>query len=211
MRLYDGRASDAGGDGPEEGLVAGLGRAGFDRLYQLEQRRLWLLAAGLTGRAADADDVLQQALMLAFRKREFFRSSGNSATDSPAFAAWVGRFVRNVAANYQRARRRQAKRQAQGLDPAVLGKTVLERQDVEPAALAGTVPLGTDLFDDRVLRALERVKPVSRACLLMNVVGGLTHAEIAVSLRLKENTVASHIRRARVRMRELLEPGSAGA
>ena len=147
--------------------------------------------------------------MNAYAKRDTFRSTGNPETDAPAFAAWIGRFVRFGVANYHRARRRSAKRHAQGLDPEILGRDEAPRQDVERAALTGEVPIDQDAFDDRVQRALNRVKPVSRACLLMNVVGGLTQAEIAVALRLRENTVASHIRRARERMRELLEPAMA--
>ena len=144
--------------------------------------------------------------MNAYAKREFFRSTGNPEADAPAFAAWIGRFVRFGVANYHRARRRAAKRQAQGLDVEILGRNDAPRQEVEQAALTGEMLNEQDVFDDRVQRALNRVKPVSRACLLMNVVGGLTQAEIAVALRLRENTVASHIRRARERMRELLEP-----
>ena len=86
MRLYDSRTSDDGGaGGPDEadGPVAGLSKRAFDALYHLEHRRLWLLAAGLTGRATDADDVLQEALMNAYAKREFFRSTGNPEADAP--------------------------------------------------------------------------------------------------------------------------------
>ena len=94
--------------GPEGGLT----KPGFDLLYAREHRRLWLLAAGLTGRAADADDVLQEALMLAFGKRAKFSPTANEEADGSAFCAWVGRFVRNVASNYTRRQHRQARRRS---------------------------------------------------------------------------------------------------
>lgn len=190
--------------GPDGGLT----KAGFDVLYTREHRRLWLLAAGLTGRAADADDVLQEAVMLAFGKRAKFTPSSNEATDGSAFCAWVGRFVRNVASNYTRRRHRLWKRRNEGVDPADLGENRSiqdENAGVEGAAMIGQVPAVQGAFDDRVAKALERIKPIWRTCLLMNVVGGLTQAEIAVALAMRENTVASHIRRGRERMRELLE------
>jgi RNA polymerase sigma-70 factor (ECF subfamily) len=190
------------------GPGGGLTKPGFDFLYAREHRRLWLLAAGLTGRAADADDVLQEALMLAFGKRAKFTPSANEAADGAAFCAWVGRFVRNVASNYTRRRQRQWKRRSEGVDPADVGREPSVQEEhatVQAAALSGTVPESQEAFDDRVSKALARIKPVWRTCLLMNVVGGLTQAEIAQALQMRENTVASHIRRGRERMRELLE------
>ena len=186
----------------------GLSKSGFDALYIREHRRLWLLAAGLTGRAADADDVLQEAAMLAFGKRAKFQPSGEAEADSSAFCAWLGRFVRNVASNYTRRRHRLSKRRSEGVDPADLGRERSNHEqhaEVEEAALAGEVPNWQEAFDDQVSKALERIKPIWRTCLLMNVVAGLTQAEIAVALEMRENTVASHIRRGRERMRELLE------
>ena len=187
----------------------GLTKAGFDFLYAREHRRLWLLAAGLTGRAADADDVLQEALMLAFGKRGRFAPTANEEADGAAFSAWVGRFVRNVASNYIRRQHRQARRRSEGVDPAEIGRqpsVQSEHAGLEHAVVAqGEVPLTQEAFDDRVSKALGRIKPIWRTCLLMNVVGGLTQAEIAQALRMRENTVASHIRRGRERMRELLD------
>ncbi len=191
----------------------GLTKDGFDSLYVREHRRLWLLAAGLTGRAADADDVLQEAAMLAFGKRQKFQPSGEIEADGSAFCAWLGRFVRNVASNYTRRRHRMSKRRSEGMDPADLGRERSNHEqnsEVENAALVGEVPAWQEAFDDRVAKALERIKPIWRTCLLMNVVAGLTQAEIAVALEMRENTVASHIRRGRERMRELLEPVNPG-
>jgi len=190
----------------------GLSREGFDSLYIREHRRLWLLAAGLTGRAADADDVLQEAVMLAFGKRDRFSPSGDAEADSSAFCAWLGRFIRNVASNYTRRRHRLSKRRTAGVDPADLGRERSNHEQhgkVEDAALAGEIPNWQEAFDDQVSKALDRIKPIWRTCLLMNVVAGLTQAEIAVALEMRENTVASHIRRGRERMRELLEASRA--
>lgn len=189
----------------------GLTKPGFDLLYSREHRRLWLLAAGLTGRSADADDVLQEALMLAFGKRGKFTPTANEEADGAAFCAWVGRFVRNVASNYTRRRHRQARRRSEGVDPADVGEPRSvqdEHAALESAVVThGEVPETQGAFDDRVAKALGRIKSIWRTCLLMNVVGGLTQAEIAQALQMRENTVASHIRRGRERMRELLEAG----
>src|SRR5690606_888727 len=128
MPAFDARSSPdaAGRPVPTAGRVSGmellpgpeggLSKEGFDWLYLREHRRLWLLAAGLTGRAADADDVLQEAVLLAFGKRARFQPSGNADADGSAFCAWLGRFVRNVASNYTRRRHRLAKRRADAVD-----------------------------------------------------------------------------------------------
>lgn len=54
---------------------------------------------------------------------------------------------------------------------------------------------------DVLRQALERLPPKQHACLLMNVLDGLSHKEIANSLGIDEHTVSSNISRARDALR----------
>ena len=61
--------------------------------------------------------------------------------------------------------------------------------------------------DPDLWAALGTLDPRTRSALLLNVVDGYTHAEIARMLAVPEGTVASWVSRGRARLREALEPG----
>jgi RNA polymerase sigma-70 factor (ECF subfamily) len=62
-----------------------------------------------------------------------------------------------------------------------------------------------DPSDPDLAAALHSLEPRVRAALLMNVVDGYTHAEIAAMLSVPPGTVASWISRARVQLRAVLD------
>jgi RNA polymerase sigma-70 factor (ECF subfamily) len=62
-----------------------------------------------------------------------------------------------------------------------------------------------DLADPDLAAALGSLEPRARAALLMNLVDGYTHAEIAAMLSVPAGTVASWISRARGQLRAVLD------
>lgn len=172
---------------------------------------LWTLAAGILGAADEAEDVLQEAALMALEKLEHYRRGTN-------FAAWMASFVRNVARNdlRKRVRRRTQAASAGGLDSmdALPGDRLGDRPE---HALAGEGPLGRspvngrgelaalpEAFDDRLLSALGTLGTTQRACLLLRSVQELSYREIAQALDIPEGTAMSHVHRARLTLREVL-------
>ena len=173
--------------------VAGLTAEEFSVRFQSGARVLWTLAAGLLGDGAEAEDVCQEAFLAAYGKRDQF-DPGTS------FLAWMGRFVRNVAANELRKR---ARRQTASTDPLVL--------DRETAfAGAATRPehelYDHEEFDERLLSGLRELGDVPRSCLLLRTLRELSYAEIAALLEVPEGTAMSHVHRARLALRAKLDP-----
>ena len=178
---------------PREGLTADE----FCARFQAGARVLWTLAAGLLGDPVEAEDVCQEAFLAAYAKRGQFEPG----TD---FLAWMGRFIRNVAANEQRKR---ARRRTASTDPTVLD------QDVglaSPPAASGTATLSLEEFDDRLLAGLRELGEVPRACFLLRSLRELSHAEIAALLSIPEGTAMSHYHRARLFLRAKLDPAIHG-
>jgi Sigma-70, region 4 len=60
-----------------------------------------------------------------------------------------------------------------------------------------------------VRRAVEKLEPIDREILLLRAFEQLSYAEIADLLRLPLNTVRSRLFRARISLRNLLEPPAA--
>lgn len=178
---------------------ARLTAAEFSARFQAGARVLWTLAAGLLGDAAEAEDVCQEAFLAAFAKRAQFDPATN-------FQAWMGRFIRNIAANELRKR---VRRNTLSTDPRVLDEGS-ERHNghahFAPLAARGPEATGRELadsgaFDDALLAGLLELGEVPRSCLLLRTLQELSYAEIAHLLEIPEGTAMSHVHRARLALR----------
>jgi DNA-directed RNA polymerase specialized sigma24 family protein len=109
----------------------------FAALFRESSRVLWLIAVGIVGDAALADDVVQEAAVVAYRKFDQFRSGTN-------FAAWMAQTVRYVALNEARREHRRAE-----LDDETRSAGPVEETD-GPATRR---PAGTALTAGRGARA----------------------------------------------------------
>jgi RNA polymerase sigma-70 factor (ECF subfamily) len=173
-----------------------LDRAEFGRMFAANARLLWVVAAAFVPKAA-VEDVLQDAAAVALTRLAEF-APGTS------FSAWMTQIVRFVAAN---SRRREQRLAAGALDGDLV--PAAERAEIvahEVVAHNGRLHDGQAEFDDHVVRALQDLPADARASLLLRVVMDSSYREIGATLGLPEGTVASHVHRARVALRERLAP-----
>lgn len=172
------------------------------RLFRQHARLLWCIAAGVVNDRSLADDVVQEAAMIALGKLDQFDAS-------TSFTAWAGQVVRFTALNAARKGKRdreltRSAREATAGDGSVVPAAP---RGVGPAAGVtshGQVAAGTEAFDDDVLAALGELDETARACLLMKTTLDLTYEEISRALSIPEGTAMSHVHRARKAMREKL-------
>jgi RNA polymerase sigma-70 factor (ECF subfamily) len=68
----------------------------------------------------------------------------------------------------------------------------------------GELDLSRTPFDDRVMKALNSVSDIARACLLLRTIQGLSYDEIAKALEIPPGTAMSHVHRTRIVLRERL-------
>jgi RNA polymerase sigma-70 factor (ECF subfamily) len=160
-------------------------------------RVLWLVAIGIVSDASAAEDVVQEAALLALEKLDQFQPGTN-------FRAWMAQMVRFVALNH--ARRRQ-KHKAVTLEDAA-GRRPLTTESLPATALhlgsRGQLPPDQAHFDDRVLAALNSVGEIPRSCLLLRTIEQLEYSEIAKVLEIPEGTAMSHVHRTRQYLRDRL-------
>ncbi|MBX3462957.1 MAG: RNA polymerase sigma factor [Planctomycetes bacterium] len=161
-----------------------LGADEFENAFAEHGRSLWVLAAAWVGRG-DAADLVQETARVAWQRRQEFVPGTN-------LRAWLAQIARHLGANW---RRRLRPVGAHDLD---------EQPAAEPARPAWPLDADRHGLPDELARALAGLGEAARACFLLHVIQELTFAEIAAMLELSENTVASHVRRARERLRAAL-------
>jgi RNA polymerase sigma-70 factor (ECF subfamily) len=175
---------------PEDGAVP----LDFAGEFQASFRVLWMIAVGIVQDPATAEDVVQEAAVLALEKLDQFKPGTN-------FRAWMAQMVRFVALNQARKRKRlrtsSLETEAETLPhPASYGDLRLGNR--------GELPTDQPYFDDQVIRALNSVSEVARACLLLRTLEHLEYSEIARLLDIPEGTAMSHVHRTRQQLREQL-------
>jgi len=171
----------------------------FDDLARREERALYRHAARIVGPGADAEDVVQDAFLSAWKSIRSFEGT--------SFRAWLFRIVTNRALDKVRSRKRRA-------------ELPLEPADDEEVTWAEPVAPGPELADLAASRealavveeALKSVPEDQRAALLLRDVEGFAYEEIAIMTSVEVGTVKSRIHRARVAVRNtLIQRGWRGA
>jgi len=162
--------------------------------------RLALVAASVVGDREAAEDIVQDAAIIAFQKSEEFVPGTN-------FAAWLAEIVRRCALNY---RRKEQGRRTYTADPAALDRLIDEprRQGAAwpIASRTGELLDNQSALGDELVRALAQLSQEARCCLLLRTVEKLSYAEIAALLRIPEGTAMSHVHRSRRALRRMLSP-----
>lgn len=159
-------------------------RERFRRLFDDAYRPLLAYALRRTESAADAEEVVAETLLVAWRRQRDL-PAGDEAIP------WLYGVARRVLANQRRSRARR-RRLERLLQPLTRPSTEREESTEVEAVVAATRRLSAG--DQEVLR--------------LAAWEGLAHAEIAVSLGCSENAAALRLHRARAKLRsELLKEG----
>jgi RNA polymerase sigma-70 factor (ECF subfamily) len=164
-------------------------RAAFQQLAGDELAGLYALARRLGGRC-DAEDLVQESLLRAFR-------SFGSLRDRGAGARWL----RVILTNVWRDRVRKDVREPDEVPLDDVERFSLYRTLVEEDPFPYSDTLHLDFLgafsDEDVHRVLERLQPLYRAPLVLRYVEGFPTKQIARMLELPLGTVLSQLHRGR--------------
>lgn len=162
-------------------------REAFEPLYRQHVGRVYALCLRLTADADIADQLTQDAFVLAWRKLPGFR--GDSA-----FGTWLHRLTVNVVLDWRRARSRRLRHETV-LDP-------IEQMDQVAAAR----PCPPSRVGDRLdlERAMTKLPDGARTVFVLHEVEGYLVREVADLLQVAEGTVKAQLFRARQLLKEAL-------
>jgi len=162
----------------------------FQALVERHSRQVFRLAYRMTGNEHDAEDVVQETFLKAYKNLDGFESRSN-------FGSWLHRIAANASFDVLRARARHAE------EPLLEGG---ETWDV-PASSPGPERLALSAeVERRVSRALARLSPTERSAFVLRHYQGLSVEEIGTVLGCDTGATKSSIFRAVRKMREALTP-----
>jgi RNA polymerase sigma factor (sigma-70 family) len=159
----------------------------YDQLVREHQGIAFRTAYVITGSAADAEEVVQDAFVKAYRARGRFRSGA-------PFRPWLLAIVANEARNRRRATGRRAR----------LSLQLAEERPSGGAAPSPEVALLAREERAELLAAVDRLGEEQRAAVACRYFLGLSEAETAAVLGCRPGTVKSRLSRALARLEEEL-------
>ena len=190
----------------EDEFVGGL-RAGSPQVLQevmaVYRPRLHAQALRLSGNHHDAEEIVQEAFVRAFRAAPRFRREASLGT-------WLHTITTNLARNryhYWRRRQRHATISLDATAPGEDRPALLEAIAVDAATAAGEAEQN-DLVQ-RIERGMARLAPRDRQVLLLRNGQHASYAETARALGITMGTVKSRIARARERLRVFVKDDTA--
>lgn len=165
--------------------IRGGDQGAFEELYRQHSTRLYNLAYRMAGSPSDADDLLQEIFLLAYRKMGSFRGESSLGT-------WLYRLAMNHCLDVLRSRQARMGQQTDSLD----------EEGAAPVAVPAT-PLGAVSRLD-LERAINELPDACRAAFLLHDVEGFGHQEVGTILGISEGTSKSQVHKARMRIRQYL-------
>jgi len=168
----------------------------FRMLVERHSRSVYKVAFRITGNQADAEDVVQETFLKAYRQLDRFE-------ERATFGTWLHRIAWNCSVDLLRSRpKREHTEETETLEQ--LGTTqaaVTGQGSASPERLMASVEVG-----ERVKEAMTRLSALERAAFVMRHYEGRSIDEISRALDIRENAAKHSIFRAVRKMRLALEP-----
>ena len=144
---------------------------------------LYRVALRLTADPTQAEDLVQDTMLKAYRSWQQYRPGTNAK-------GWLLTILRNTFINdYRRRKHEPIAMDLEAIEPHALDRSI---QEVDPE---GT--FFSQIVDDKVLEAIDALPTEFREVLVLSDVEGMHYAEIAETLQIPVGTVKSRLFRAR--------------
>jgi RNA polymerase sigma-70 factor, ECF subfamily len=182
----------------EAGSAVERARAGdsdaFRLLVEQHSRSIFRLAFRMTGNEQDAEDVVQETFLRAYKQLNRYEARSS-------FSTWLFRIATNYSLDLIRMRKRHEDKRERGTDE--------ERDILQNIAMDTPGPdrvvYGSQVRD-RVNAALDELSPQERTAFVLRHFEGLSIEEIGATLGTGANATKHSIFRAVQKLRKNLEP-----
>jgi len=158
-------------------------RTAFEKEALVHLAALYRVGLRLTGNAADADDLVQETMLKAFRSWDQYQPGTNAK-------GWLLTILRNSFINeYRRRTRHPETVDVDTIEPFAVFQDIQE-EDPQGAFF-------DKIVDDEVLKAIDGLPDAFRETVVLSDVEGMSYQEIGKILGIPVGTVKSRLFRAR--------------
>ena len=166
----------------------------FRMLVESHSNAAFRVAYRMTGNEHDADDVVQETFLRAYKQLQHFEERAN-------FGTWLHRIAVNCSLDLLRARSRADKHYGGDPESAELAGAAGARSEAQQDRLMLSAELQT-----QVATAMERLSASERTAFILRHFEGMPVEEIGKTLGIQVNAAKHTIFRAVRKLRESLEP-----
>lgn len=173
--------------------------AAFDELMLRYQNRLVTVLEHLTGRRDQAEDLAQEVFLRVYRARKRYLAGAK-------FSTWLYTIANHVAANARRSsyRRPEVNLTIRPNDSG--GASALDKMALAASGAMPTRQLDKAELRDIVRAALDELSERQRMAVLLSKFEDMSYADIATTMEMSPQAVKSLLSRARVNLKQILEP-----
>ncbi len=166
-------------------------RDAFEGLYRQHVGRLYNLAWRMSGSGEDADDLVQEIFLQAYRKLASYKGESSLGT-------WLYRLAVNLCLDRLRSKAGRMGRVTDSID----------EDEADPVVAPGSPAELPNIARMDLEKAIDTLPPSYRAAFVLHDVEGYQHDEIARMLEISEGSSKSLLHKARMKLRRALEPGA---
>lgn len=171
----------------------------FSELMLRYQGRVLTILENLVGNRDLAEDLTQDVFLRVFRARKSYQPGSK-------FSTWLFTITNNVASNAKRSKSRRREVVLEGSESGPLGPRPLDQLAVAASGQMPARQLDKAEMRDIVRLALAELNERQRMAVLLNKFEGMCYADIAETMGLTPQAIKSLLSRARLNLREVLEP-----
>lgn len=158
---------------------------------------LYRTAVRMSGNPSDAEDLVQETYLRAFRSLHQFRPGTN-------LRAWLFKILTNAFINeYRKRSRRPRSTSLDNVEEYYLYSHLID-SGIQPSTSRPDEEVLARIGDETIIRALEALSVEFRQVVLLADVEGFAYREIAEILNIPIGTVMSRLHRARRRLQAML-------
>ncbi len=165
----------------------------FFQLYENHREMVYRLAYRYTRTQEDAEDVLQETFVRAFKKIKNFKNKNESS-----FSAWICRICVNCSINFLR------KQKSRKMDETTsLSEMLVEPESQNPSP-EKTTDISRIIF--QIQKAIQKLTHKQRIIFDMRFSQGKKIKEIAEILDCSESNIKTQVFRSLTKLRKLIQP-----
>ena len=171
----------------------------FEMLIDRFQKKIVRFMSGWTRSPEQAEDLAQEVFLRVYKSRKNYMPTAK-------FATWLYRIAHNVASNHVRDSALRREYQLSKAENSSTAGMLIENIAVAPSGFQPVRKLDREERSQVVLMALEALGERQRTAILLSKFEGMSYQEIADTMGLTVQAVKSLLMRARVNLKNLLEP-----